>query len=60
MTRKRNQRNRKKPFGGTVILFKGREETFEEVFGKKAVTPAQMTKGIWKFIKKKRLMIKPK
>lgn len=60
MKGKRSQKIKRKPFGGTVIIFKGREETFEEVLGKKPLTPAQMTKSIWKFIKRKRLMKKPK
>jgi len=60
MSRKINRRKSKKPFGGTVILFKGREETIESVFGKKAISPSQMTKAIWTFIKRRHLMTKPK
>lgn len=59
MTKNKSNR-RKKPFGGTVILFKGREETIESVFGKKPITPAKMTKVIWTFIKRRHLMQKPK
>jgi len=33
----------------------GRTETVEEVFGKASVTPSEMTKKIWKFIKSKKL-----
>ncbi len=49
---------KKKPFGGYCINFKGRTETVEDVFGKKPVTPSEMTKKIWAFVKKKRLSSK--
>ena len=42
----------KKPaFGGYAINFAGREETVEQVFGKKPIAPSEMTKKIWVFIK---------
>ena len=42
----------KKPaFGGYAINFAGREETVEQVFGKKPIAPSEMTKKIWIFIK---------
>ena len=49
------KRKIKKPFGGYAISFKGREETMEQVFGKANITPSEMTKKLWKFIKSKRL-----
>lgn len=49
---------KKKPFGGYSISFKGREETLEQVFGRGDVTPSQMTKKLWQFIKAKRLSSK--
>ena len=52
---KSKSKGKKKPFGGYAISFSGRTETVEEVFGKGAVTPSEMTKKIWKFIKAKRL-----
>ena len=45
----------KKPFGGYAISFKNRKETLEQVFGKSAIPPSQMTKKLWKFVKAKRL-----
>ena len=48
----------KKPFGGYTISFKGREESLEQVFGKSPVTPSEMTKKIWVFIKSKKLASK--
>ena len=45
----------KKPFGGYAINFKNRKETLEQVFGKSAIPPSQMTKKLWKFVKAKRL-----
>lgn len=44
-----------KPFGGYTILFAGCEDTVEKVFGKKELTPSQMTKKIWNYIKKNKL-----
>jgi len=44
-----------KPFGGYSINFSGRTETLEQIFGKKPVTPSEMTKKIWVFIKSRRL-----
>jgi len=42
----------KKPaFGGYAINFAGRQETVEQVFGKKPIAPSEMTKRIWIFIK---------
>ncbi len=52
---KSKSKGKKKPFGGYAISFSGRTETVEDVFGKGFVTPSEMTKKIWKFIKAKRL-----
>ena len=42
----------KKPaFGGYAINFVGRQETAEQIFGKKPIAPSEMTKKIWIFIK---------
>ena len=46
---------KKKPFGGYAINFTGRKETIEQVFGKKPITPSEMTKKIWAFVKTKKL-----
>ena len=46
----------KKPaFGGYAINFACRQETVEQVFGKKPIAPSEMTKKIWIFIKSKSL-----
>ena len=51
----------KKPaFGGYKINFAGRKETVEQVFGKKAIAPSEMTKALWKFVKSKKLAGKGK
>lgn len=52
---KSRSKGRKKPFGGYAISFSGRQETVEQVFGKGKITPSEMTKKIWKFVKSKRL-----
>lgn len=48
----------KKPFGGYTISFKGRTETVENVFGSGKITPSEMTKKIWEYIKKNKLSSK--
>jgi len=52
---KTKRKTKKKAFGGYSISFKNRDETLEQVFGKGNVTPSEMTKKLWKFIKSKRL-----
>jgi len=52
---KKTKRKAKKAFGGYSISFKNREESLEQVFGKANIAPSEMTKKLWKFIKKKRL-----
>jgi hypothetical protein len=42
-------------FGGYTINFKGCEDSLETVFGGKPVTPAEMTKKLWDYVKKKKL-----
>jgi chromatin remodeling complex protein RSC6 len=55
-SRKRaTKKSKGKPFGGYSIKFSGRTETLEQIFGKKPVTPSEMTKKIWTFIKSRRL-----
>ena len=41
----------KPAFGGYAINFAGRQETVEQVFGKKPIAPSEMTKRIWIFVK---------
>ncbi len=49
----------KKPFGGYTISFKAvSDSTLGEVFGTGNVTPSEMTKKLWVFIKKKSLSSK--
>lgn len=45
----------KKAFGGYSISFKGRKETFEQVFGSGKLAPSEMTKKLWQFVKGKKL-----
>jgi hypothetical protein len=52
---KSKSKGKKQPFGGYAISFSGRTETVEDVFGKGSITPSEMTKRIWKFVKAKRL-----
>ncbi len=51
-TKKKIKSKTKKPaFGGYAINFAGRQETVEQVFGKKPIAPSEMTKRIWAFVK---------
>jgi chromatin remodeling complex protein RSC6 len=43
---------RRKPFGGYVIV---PDENLAKIVGKKPLSPAQMTKKIWQYIKRKKL-----
>ncbi len=45
----------KKPFGGYAISFKGCDDSLEKVFGSGKVTPSEMTKKLWAYIKKKKI-----
>jgi hypothetical protein len=49
---------KKVAFGGYTISFAGRKETVEDVFGKAKVTPSEMTKKLWVYVKSKRLSSK--
>ena len=44
-------KSKKPAFGGYAINFAGRQETVEQVFGKKPIAPSEMTKRIWIFVK---------
>ena len=55
-SKKKSKSKAKKPaFGGYAISFAGRKETIENVFGSKPITPSEMTKKIWAFVKSKSL-----
>ena len=45
----------KKPFGGFSINFKGVNEPLSSVFGEAPIGPAEMTKKLWAFVKRKKL-----
>ena len=51
----KTKRKTKKAFGGYSVTFKNRDESLEQIFGKTGITPSEMTKKLWKFIKSKRL-----
>jgi hypothetical protein len=46
---------KKVAFGGYCINFKGCTDTVEAVFGNKPVSPSDMTKKLWAFVKKNKL-----
>lgn len=47
--------DKKKLFGGYAIDFKGCDQTMEEVFGAKDLTPPEMTSLLWKHVKAHKL-----
>lgn len=44
-----------KPFGGFSISFKGASDSLETVFGSGPIGPAEMTKKLWAYVKRKKL-----
>jgi hypothetical protein len=49
----------KKPaFGGYAISFQGRTDSLESLFGATPIGPAEMTKKLWSYVKRKGLATK--
>ncbi len=46
---------KKGAFGGYTVNFNGCTDSLEDVFGKAAIPPSQMTKKIWAYVKKNKL-----
>ena len=42
-------------FGGFSISFKGAGDSLESVFGSSPIGPAEMTKKLWAYVKRKKL-----
>jgi hypothetical protein len=42
-------------FGGYSINFKGQSDSLESVFGPTAISPAEMTKKLWTYVKRRKL-----
>ena len=50
----------KKPaFGGYAISFQGRSDSLESLFGAAPIGPAEMTKKLWSYVKRRGLATKP-
>ena len=45
----------KKAFGGFAINFKGCTDSLESVFGPVPIGPAEMTKKIWAYVKRRKI-----
>jgi chromatin remodeling complex protein RSC6 len=45
----------KKPFGGFSINFKGANDSLASVFGETPIGPAEMTKKLWAYVKRRKL-----
>jgi hypothetical protein len=48
----------KKPFGGYAISFQGRTDSLESLFGASPIGPAEMTKKLWNYVKRRGLATK--
>lgn len=54
-----NMAKTKKPaFGGVSIAFKGCQDTVESVMGSTPISPAEMTKKLWAYVKEHKLQKK--
>jgi hypothetical protein len=42
-------------FGGYSVDFKGTTDSMESVFGSTPISPAEMTKKLWTYVKRKKL-----
>jgi len=48
-------RSKKPAFGGYAISFQGRTDTLESLFGTTPIGPAEMTKKLWSYVKRRGL-----
>jgi len=46
------------PFGGMKIDFKNRKETLESIFGEEDISPSEVFKKLWAFVKSRELIKK--
>jgi len=46
------------PFGGYAVNFKGCTDTLESLFGSAPIPPSGMTKRLWDYVKRHRLATK--
>ena len=46
---------KKGAFGGYKVNFRGCKDSLKRIFGTKPLTPSQMTKKLWGYVKRKRL-----
>ena len=51
--------NKKPAFGGYAINFHGRSESLESLFGSAPIGPAEMTKKLWSYVKRRGLATRP-
>jgi hypothetical protein len=49
------QTSKKPAFGGYAISFQGRTDSLESVFGDTPIGPAEMTKKLWSYVKRRGL-----
>jgi hypothetical protein len=54
-SRSRGGRSGRPAFGGFSIKFAGADDSLESVFGSQPIGPAEMTKKLWAYVKRKKL-----
>ena len=55
----KRQGSKKPAFGGYAINFQGRSDSLESLFGVTPIGPAEMTKKLWSYVKRRGLGTKP-
>lgn len=54
-TKKTKKKKARKPFGGMTISFRGCKDPAYKIFGTSSITPSNMNKKLWAYIKRKKL-----
>lgn len=55
-TKKTAKKGKKGAFGGLTINFSQCNETLQDIFGNKPIAPSEMTKKLWGYVKKYKIM----
>ena len=54
-TKSTTSKSKKGAFGGYTVNFNGCDDSLQDVFGKGAIPPSEMTKKLWAYVKKNKL-----
>ena len=56
--KEKSKSQKRLPFGGYTVCFKGCTDTLESLFGSAPLPPSAMTKRLWEYVKRHRLATK--